>query len=127
MVVLLQEGGLEAGFFFGSEGVKVAAHIVKATQDVIGLSVFGAFEDGVLHKVGQAVFLGQLVAGASHHHQHQVGDFAFFFLLYDSNAVRKDGFIVFVFQHRRKYRLQRYDNGKTLLHLQHEISINYQL
>ena len=73
---------------------------------MISLTALRAFEDGVLHEMGEAVLVGQLVARAGLHHQHQMGDFASFFLVYQSNAVWKDGFFIvhelvecFVFQH----------------------------
>ena len=59
---------------------------------MVGLAVLGAFEDGVLHEVGEAVFMGQLITRASLHHQHQMRDFALFFLMYQPNAVWEDGF-----------------------------------
>ena len=58
LVVLLEEGGLYAGLLLGGEGVEVAAHVVEAAQDVVGLAALCAFEDGVLHEVGEAVFVG---------------------------------------------------------------------
>ena len=87
LVVLLQEGGLKAGFLLGSEGVKVAAHIVKATQNVVSLAVLRAFEYGVLHEVGKTVLLRLLVACAGFHHQHQMGDFALFLFVYQPDSV----------------------------------------
>ena len=84
---------------------------------MVGLAVLRAFEDGVLHEVGKAVLMGQLIAGAGFHHQHQVGDFTLFFLMYQPNTVGKDGFGVFVFLHHLKIGLQRYDNKKTFLTL----------
>ena len=54
LVMLFEEGGLKAGLFFGSEGVEVAAHVVKTAQDVVGLTVLRAFEDGVFHEMGSS-------------------------------------------------------------------------
>lgn len=85
---------------------------------MIGFAVLGAFENGVFHEVGETVLMRQLVAGARLDHQHQMGDFAFFLLMDEPDSVGKDRLIVFVFQHSGKNRLQRYDNRKTLLHLQ---------
>ena len=85
---------------------------------MVRLTVLRAFEDSVLHEMSEAVLVGQFIAGASLHHQHKMGNFALFFLMYQSNAVRKDGFFVFVFQHRLKIGLQRYDKRKTFLTLQ---------
>ena len=121
--MLLQESGLDAGLFLCGERVEVAAHVVEAAQDVVCLAVFGAFEDGVFHEMGEAVFVGQFITGAGFHHQHEVGDFAFFLLMYQPDSVGKCGFIVFVFQHCSKNGLQRYDNRKTLLHLQQNSNI----
>ena len=116
-VMLLEEGGLYAGLFLGGEGVEVAAHIVEAAQDMVGLAVLRAFEDGMLHKVGEAVLVGLLITGAGLHHQHKVCYLAWFLFMYQPNAVRQDGFFVFVFQHGVKIGLQRYDKRKTFLTL----------
>ena len=95
LVMLLQKRGLDAGLLLGGEGVEVAAHIVQTTQDMVGFAVLGAFENGVLHKVGEAVLMGLLVAGAGFHHQDEMGDLALFLSVYQSNAVGKDGFSIF--------------------------------
>lgn len=79
---------MDAGFFLGGEGIEVAAHVVEAAQDVVGLSVLGAFEDGVLHEMGEAILMRQLITRASFHHQGEVGDFALFFFMYQPNAIR---------------------------------------
>ena len=84
---------------------------------MVCLAVFGAFEDGVFHEMGEAVFVGQLVTGACLHHKDKVGNLALFLFVYQPNAVGKCGFCVFVFQHGSKIGLQRYDNPKTFLHL----------
>ena len=117
LVMLLEEGGLQAGLLLGGKSIEVAAYVVEATQDMVCLAVLRAFEDGVLHKVGEAVFVGQLIARAGLHHQYQMGDFALFFLVYQPNAIREDGLFVFVFQHGVKIGLQRYDKPKTFLTL----------
>ena len=111
-VVLFQKGGLDTGLLFGGKSVEVTAHIVQAAQDVISLAILCAFEDGVLHKMGEAVFVLQLVTGARFHHQYEVGDFTLFLFMYQTNAIRKDGFSVFVFQHGVKIGLQRYNKSK---------------
>lgn len=84
---------------------------------MVGLAVLCAFENGVFHEMGEAVFMCQLIARASFHHQHEVCDFTFFLPVYQFNAVGKCGFVVFrfkvcrgIFQHRVKIGLQRYDN-----------------
>lgn len=56
-----------------------------------------------------------LVTGAGLHHQHEVGDFALSLLMYQPDAVGKDGFGVFVFHHFHEIGLQRYDNLKKTL------------
>ena len=114
LVVLFEEGGLKAGLFFGGEGVEITTHIIQAAQDVVGFAVLRAFEDGVLHEVSKAVFLWQLIACASLHHQHEVGNLALFLFMYQPDAVRKDGFGVFVFQHRVKIGLQRYNKRENI-------------
>ena len=110
LVVLLQESGLNASLFLGSEGVEVAAHVVEAAQDMVSFAPRGALEDSVFHEMGETVLMRQLITGAGLDHKHEMGDFAFFLLMYDADSVGKDGFIVFVIQHSRKNRLQRYDN-----------------
>ena len=84
---------------------------------MVGLSVLRAFEDGVLHEVGEAVLMGQFITRARLHHQHQVGYLALFFLMYQPNAVWEDGLGVVVFLHYLKIGLQRYDKRKTFLTL----------
>ena len=86
---------------------------------MVGLAVLCAFEDGVFHKVGETVFVCQFVAGARFHHEHQVGNLALFFLMYQPDAVGKDGFGVFVFQHFSINCVQKYvflqRNTKTVV------------
>ena len=85
---------------------------------MISLAVLRAFENGMLHKVGEAVFVCQLVAGAGLHHQNEVSNLALSLFMDNPDAVGKDGFGVFVFLHDSKIGLQRYDNKKTFLTLQ---------
>ena len=80
--MLLEEGGLDAGFLLGGESVEVAAHVIEATQDMVGLAVLCAFEDGVLHEMGKTVLRRQFISRTSLHHQHEVGDFTLFFFMY---------------------------------------------
>ena len=117
LVMLFEEGGLKAGLFFGGEGVEVAAYVVKTAQDVVGLTVLRALEDGMFHKVGESVLVGQFITCTGFYHQHQMCDFALFFLMYQPNTVWKDGFGEFVFLHHLKIGLQRYDKRKTFLTL----------
>ena len=55
---------------------------------MVGLAVLRAFEDGVLYEMGEAVFVGHFVAGARLHHQHQMGNLALLFLVYQPDAIR---------------------------------------
>ena len=55
---------------------------------MVGLAILCAFEDGVLHEMGETVLVGQLVAGARLHHQHQMGNLALLFLVYQPDAIR---------------------------------------
>ena len=83
---------------------------------MVGLAVFCAFEDGVFHEVGEAVLVGHFVAGAGFDHQHEMGDFALPFFMYDSNAVGEHGFLVFIFHKWRKNwaaKLQQIENILT--------------
>ena len=57
---------------------------------MVRLTVLCAFEDGVLHEMSEAVLVGQFIASASLHHQHKMGNFALFFLMYQPNSVRKE-------------------------------------
>lgn len=54
---------------------------------MIGLAVLGAFENGVFHEVGETIFEGLLITGASLHHQYKVRNFAFFLFVYQSDTV----------------------------------------
>ncbi len=63
--MLVQDLDVEADGFLAGEGVEVAADSVHFAGDALGGARFGALEDHVLDKVGDAVDLGQLVARAS--------------------------------------------------------------
>lgn len=54
---------------------------------MVGFAVLSAFENGVFYEVGEAVFEGLLVTGASLHHQYKVRNFAFFLFVYQSDTV----------------------------------------
>lgn len=72
--VLDERGGVDAGFLLGGEGVEFAADAVDAVEDVIGAAVGGAFEDGVLDEMSDALLGALLVAGADVDIDARVGD-----------------------------------------------------
>ena len=67
--------------------MQVAAYVVEAAQDMVSLAILRSFENGVFHKMGKSVLVGLLVAGASFHHQHQMGYFARFCPVYQFDSV----------------------------------------
>ena len=62
--VLVQNFGVEANLLFGGEGVQHAPDRIHLACNVLGRAALRAFENHMLHKVGEAIFLGNLAAGA---------------------------------------------------------------
>lgn len=79
--------GVDAGFFFGGEGVEFATNTVDAVPDMVGTAVFGAFEDGVFDEVGDTFFGALLVSGTDVDIDSRVGDNGVFLAKYDADAV----------------------------------------
>ena len=65
--VLVEDFGVEANLFFGSEGVEHAADGVHFAGDGFGTAALGSFENHVLDKVGEAVFGRRFATGAIAH------------------------------------------------------------
>ena len=65
--MLMGEDRVEHGALLGGIGVQFATHPFHAVEDVPGTAVFGALEDGVLHKVGQAMMAVTFVTAAGVH------------------------------------------------------------
>ena len=72
--VLGEGGGIDTGLLFGGEGVEFTAYTVDAVADVPGAAAFGAFEDGVLDEVGNALLTPLFVARADTDIYTGVGD-----------------------------------------------------
>ena len=62
--VLVENLGVVTHHLLGGEGVEAAADGIHRAGDVLGRAIPGAFEDHVLDKVGNAVLVGRLAAGA---------------------------------------------------------------
>ena len=60
--VLVERGGIDAGLLLGGEGVELASHTVDTVEDMVGATVFGAFEERVLDKMGHTLIGSALVA-----------------------------------------------------------------
>ena len=60
----VEDLGVEADLFLGSEGIEHAADGIHFAGDVFGRAALGALEDHVLKKMGSAVFGGGFAAGA---------------------------------------------------------------
>jgi len=61
--VLVEDLGVKANLFLGSESVEHAADGIHLAGDIFGGTAFGAFEDHVLEKVREAVFGRDFAAG----------------------------------------------------------------
>src|SRR6266849_5547724 len=62
--VLVQNLGVKANLFLGSEGVEHAADGIHFAGNGFGGASLGALKNHVLHEVGQAVLFGNFAAGA---------------------------------------------------------------
>src|SRR6267143_3004732 len=62
--MLVQDFGVEADLFLGSEGVEHAADGIHFAGDGFGGAALRALEDHVLHEVREAVLFGNFAAGA---------------------------------------------------------------
>ncbi len=61
--MLVQNFGIEADLFLGSERIEHAADGIHFARDGFGGAALRTLEDHVLHEVGQAVFFGDFAAG----------------------------------------------------------------
>ena len=68
-----KEGGVDAGVLLGGVGVEFPAHILHATEDVVGLTPPGTLEDDVLDEMGYAGLVRLLVAAAGVDDEGTVG------------------------------------------------------
>ena len=62
--VLGQRGGIEGCLFFGGEGIEFATDAVDTVQYVMGTTMTGAFEEGMLDKMGHALVGSRFVTAA---------------------------------------------------------------
>ena len=62
--MVVENLGVEADLFLGSEGIEHAADGIHFAGDGFGGAAFGAFENHVLDEVSDAVFLGDFAARA---------------------------------------------------------------
>ena len=86
-VIDSQERSLQAGLLFRGESVEVTPNVVEAAQNMIGLAVLRAFEDGMLDEMGHAVLRFLFVARTCADHQNQMCDFTFFLPVKEADAV----------------------------------------
>ncbi len=69
--MVVENLGVEANLFFGSEGVEHAADGIHFPSDGFGGAALGALENHMLHKMRQSVLFGGFAAGAvAHPHAH---------------------------------------------------------
>ena len=78
---------MKAGLLFGGGGVEFAAGVFDAFGELVAVAVGGAFEEGMLHKVGDAVQVVGFVAGAGVDDDAEVRDGRRHLLVDDADAV----------------------------------------
>ena len=92
--MLVENFGVEADLFFGSESVEHAADRVHFTSDAFCGAAFGAFENHVLHEVGEAVFFRSFAARAvANPNADRDGAYVRHGLSDDNQAVGQDVFL----------------------------------
>ena len=78
---------MKAGLLFGGAGVEFAAGVFDALGELVAVAVGGALEEGVLHKMGDAVQVVGLVAGAGIDDDAEVRDGRRYLLMDHADAV----------------------------------------
>ena len=86
-VLCRQEGGVKAGLLFGGAGVEFAAGVFDALGELVAVAVRGALEEGMFHKVGDAVQVVGFVAGAGVDDDAEVRDGRGHLFVDDADAV----------------------------------------